>query len=114
MSNEKVIEMVEAENNSQENVVETKEKKKLRDTKVGGFFYRHRKIGYAIGGGAVALMGLYMAEKHKIKKNAAEAQAEAERAEQVENWFQNILLEAHESSGNEPAVDVEITPAENE
>lgn len=111
MSNEKVIEMVEAENNSQENVVETKTK--FRD-KAKAWWGRNKKK-VLIGAGVVLAAGGMTATKAiKDHKNAAEAQAEAERTELAENWFQNSLLEAHESSGNEPAVDVEITPAENE
>ena len=112
MSNEMVIEMVEAENNSQENVVETKTK--FRD-KAKAWWERNKKKVLIGAGVVLAAGGMTAAKAIKDHKNAAEAKVQRDEVDELaENWFQNSLLEAHESSGNEPAVDVEITPAENE
>ena len=109
--NEKVIEMVEAENNSQENP-ETKGKKRFRDTKVGGFVYRHRKPILITLAAVTTLAGGAAVKAYKDKKDADAAHDEEEQAQLAEDWYNRSLLEAHESSP-EP-IDVECAPAETE
>lgn len=111
--NEKVIEM-EAENNSQEvTVIEVKNKKKFRDTKVGGFVYRHRKPILIVLGAAAAVGGAAAAKALKNKHDAETSQAEADQAALAEDWYNRSLLEAHESSNSEP-VETEYAPTEIE
>lgn len=100
--NEKVIVMAEAEDNAQEVVVE--QKPKFKD-KAKTWWGRNKKkvlIGFGV---ALAAGGMAATKAIKDRKDAAEAQAEAERTELAENWYQNSLLEAHESSGTEPAIE---------
>lgn len=110
--NEKVIEMKEAENNSQENPEAKEGKKRLRDTKVGGFIYKHRKIGYMILGGVLVAAGAAAGKKIHDRRSAEEAQDEADQAALAEEWYQKGLLEAHESSGTDTAIETEYTPVD--
>lgn len=112
MDKEKVIEMVEAENNSQQNPEAKEGKKKLRDTKVGGFIYKHRKIGYMILGGVLVAVGAAAGKKIHDRHSAEEAQDEEDQAALAEDWYNRSLLEAHESSSTDTAVNTEYTPVD--
>lgn len=107
--NEKVIEMKEAENNAQETVIETKPKLKDR---AKAWVKRNRKKILIVAGAALAVGGAAAAKAYKDKKDEAVAQAEAEQAQLAEDWYQKGLLEAHESSGTDTAVDTEYTPVD--
>lgn len=109
--NEKVIEL-EAENNSQQNSETNEGKKRLRDTKVGGFIYKHRKIGYMILGGVLVAVGAAAGKKIHDRHSAEEAQDEADQAALAEDWYNRSLLEAHESSGTDTAIETEYAPVD--
>lgn len=106
--NEKVIEMKEAENNSQETVIEAKPKFKDR---AKAWVKRNKKKILIVAGAALAVGGA-AAKAYKDKKDEAAAQAEAEQAQLAEDWYQKGLLEAHESSGTDTAIDTEYTPVD--
>lgn len=101
--NEKVIEL-EAENNSQETVIEAKTKFKDR---AKAWVKRNKKKILIVAGAALAVGGAAAAKAYKDKKDEAAAQAEAEQAQLAEDWYQRGLLEAHESSGTDTAIETE-------
>lgn len=108
--NEKVIEMKEAENNAQETtVIETKPKFKDR---AKSWAKRNKKKILIVAGAALAVYGAAAAKAYKDKKDEAAAQSEAEQAQLAEDWYQKGLLEAHESSSTDTAVDTEYTPVD--
>lgn len=107
--NEKVIEMVEAENNSQETVIETKPKLKDR---ANAWWKRNKKKILIVAGAALAVGGAAAAKAYKDKKDEAAAQADAEQAQLAEDWYQRGLLEAHESSSTNTAIETEYTPVD--
>ena len=107
--NEKVIEMKEAENNSQETVIEAKPKFKDR---AKAWVKRNKKKILIVAGAALAVGGAAAAKAYKDKKDEAAAQAEAEQAQLAEDWYQKGLLEAHESSGTDTAIETEYTPVD--
>lgn len=106
--NEKVIE-VEAENNSQDTVIEVRPKLKDR---AKAWVKRNKKKILIVAGAALAVGGAAAAKAYKDKKDEAAAQAEAEQAQLAEDWYQKGLLEAHESSSTDTAVDTEYTPVD--
>ena len=108
--NEKVIEM-EAEQNVQETVIETKPKFKDR---AKAWAKRNKKKILIVAGAALAVGGAAAAKAYKDKKDEATAQSEAEQAQLAEDWYQRSLLEAHESSGTDTAIETEYTPTEIE
>ena len=107
--NEKVIEMKEAENNSQETVIEAKPKFKDR---AKAWVKRNKKKILIVAGAALAVVGAAAAKAYKDKRDEAAAQAEAEQAQLAEDWYQKGLLEAHESSGTDTAVESEYIPVD--
>lgn len=107
--NSKIIEMTEAENNSQETVIETKPKFKDR---AKAWVKRNKKKILIVAGAALAVGGAAAAKAYKDKKDEAAAQSEAEQAQLAEDWYQRGLLEAHESSSTDTAVDTEYTPVD--
>lgn len=107
--NEKVIEMKEAENNAQETVIETKPKFKDR---AKAWVKRNKKKILIVAGAALAVGGAAAAKAYKDKKDEAAAQSEAEQAQLAEDWYQQGLLEAHESSSTDTTVDTEYTPVD--
>lgn len=107
--NEKVIEMKEAENNAQETVIETKPKFKDR---AKAWAKRNKKKILIVTGAALALGVATAAKTYKDKKDEASAQTEAEQAQLAEEWRQKCLLEAHESSGTDTAIETEYAPVD--
>lgn len=107
--NEKVIEMKEAAENAQEAVVETKPKFKDR---AKAWVKRNKKKILIVAGAALAVGGAAAAKAYKDKKDEAAAQSEAEQAQLAEDWYQRGLLEAHESSSTDTAVDTEYAPVD--
>lgn len=107
--NEKVIEMVEAENNSQETAI--KAKPKLKD-RAKAWAKRNKKKILIVAGAALAVGGAAAAKAYKDKKDEAAAQAEAEQAQLADEWYQKGLLEAHESSSTDTAIETEYTPVD--
>lgn len=105
--NEKVIEMTEAENNTQGTVIEAKPKLKDR---AKAWVKRNKKKILIVAGAALAVGGAAAAKAYKDKKD--EAAAQAEQAQLAEDWYQKGLLEAHESSSTDTAVDTEYTPVD--
>lgn len=103
--NEKVIEMVEAEN-TQEIVIETKPKFKDR---AKAWVKRNKKKILIVAGAALAVGGAAVVKVYKDKKDEAAAQVEAEQAQLAEEWYQKGLLEAHESSNTDTAIETEYT-----
>lgn len=108
MDKEKVIE-VEAENNSQETAIEAKPKFKDR---AKSWAKRNRKKILIVAGAALAVGGAAAAKAYKDRKDEAAAQSEAEQAQLAEDWYQKGLLEAHESSGTDTAIETEYTPVD--
>lgn len=102
--NEKVIEMVEAEQNAQETVIETKPK---FGAKVKAWAKRNKRKILIVAGAALAVGGAAAAKAYKDRKDEAAAQSEAEQAQLAEEWYQKGLLEAHESSGTDTAIETE-------
>lgn len=107
--NEKVIEMVDAENNSQETVIETKPKFKDR---AKAWAKRNKRKILIVAGAALAVGGAAAAKMYKDKKDEAVAQSEAEQAQLAEEWYQKGLLEAHESSSTDTTIETEYTPVD--
>ena len=107
--NEKVIEMKEAENNSQETIIEVKPKFKDR---AKAWVKRNKKKILIVAGAALAVGGAAAAKAYKDKKDEAAAQSEAEQAQLAEEWYQKGLLEAHESSGTDTAIETEYAPVD--
>ena len=107
--NEKVIEMKEAENNAQETVIETKLKFKDR---AKSWVKRNKKKILIVSWAALAVGGAAAAKAYKDKKDEAAAQADAEQAQLAEEWYQKGLLEAHESSGTDTAIETEYAPVD--
>ena len=107
--NEKVIEMVEAENNSQKTVIETKPKFKDR---AKAWVKRNKKKILIVAGAALAVGGAAVAKAYKDKRDEAAAQSEAEQAQLAEEWYQRGLLEAHESSTETEAIETEYAPVD--
>lgn len=108
MDKEKVIEL-EAENNSQETVIEAKPKLKDR---AKAWVKRNKKKILIVAGAALAVGGAAAAKAYKDKKDEAAAQAEVEQAQLAEDWYQRGLLEAHESSGTDTAIETEYAPVD--
>lgn len=106
--NEKVIEMVEAEN-TQGTVIEAKPKFKDR---AKAWVKRNKKKILIVAGAAFAVCGAAAAKAIKDKKDEAAAQSEAEQAQLAEEWYQRGLLEAHESSSTDTAIETEYTPVD--
>lgn len=106
--NEKVIE-VEAENNVQETVIEAKPKFKA---KAKDWWKRNKKKILIAVGAAAAVGGMAAAKMIKDRKDEAAAQSEAEQAKLTEDWYQRGLLEAHESSNTDTAIETEYTPVD--
>lgn len=109
MDKEKVIEIKEAENNVQETVIEAKPKFKDR---AKAWAKRNKKKILIVAGAALALGGAAAAKAYKDKKDEAAAQSEAEQAQLAEDWYQRGLLEAHESSNTDTAIETEYTPVD--
>lgn len=108
--NEKVIEMMEAEQNAQETtVIETKPKFKDR---AKAWVKRNKKKILIVAGAALAVGGAAAAKAYKDKRDEAAAQAEAEQAQLAEDWYQKGLLEAHESSNTDTAIETEYAPVD--
>lgn len=104
-----VIEKKEAENNSQETVIEAKPKFKDR---AKAWVKRNKKKILIVAGAALAVGGAAAAKAYKDKKDEAAAQSEAEQAQLAEEWYQKGLLEAHESSGTDTAIETEYAPVD--
>ncbi len=109
MDKEKVIEIKEAENNVQETVIETKPKFKDR---AKAWAKRNKKKILIVAGAALAVGGAAAAKAYKDKKDEAAAQSEAEQAQLAEDWYQRGLLEAHESSNTDTAIETEYIPVD--
>lgn len=107
--NEKVIEMKEAAENTQEAVVETKPTFKA---KVKAWAKRNKKKILIVTGAVLAVGGAAAAKAIKDRKDEAAAQSEAEQAQLAEEWYNKGLLEAHESSNTDTTIETEYTPVD--
>lgn len=108
--NEKVIEMKEAAENAQEDVIETKPTFKA---KVKAWAKRNKKKILIVTGAVLAVGGAAAAKAIKDRKDEAAAQAEAEQAQLAEEWYNKGLLEARSATESEPeSIEVDYAPVD--